>query len=284
MTGTTGLFRAPDRLYGGYLLDLDGTVYLGEELLPGAARAVEGLRRLGRRVLFLSNNPTSDPRSYARRLTALGLPADPADVLTSVAALTRWLARRHPGATVFPIGEEPLRRALRQAGFTVSDDPSRIDVVVASFDRGFTYAKLQTAFDALWYHRRARLVATNPDPYCPMPGGHGQPDAGAVLAAVEACTGARCEAVLGKPSPEMAAVALEALGLGAPECLVTGDRLSTDAALGRSAGMDAAVVLTGETTPERLTRVPAAERPTWVLRRLDDLVPTSARAGLGWAD
>ena len=97
--------------------------------------------------------------------------------------------------------------------------------MVASYDRGFDYRKLQIAFDAIWYHRRARLVTTNPDRWCPFPGGRGEPDAGAIVAAIEACTGVACEVNAGKPDPLMLEAAMELLGLEATDCVMVGDRL-----------------------------------------------------------
>jgi ribonucleotide monophosphatase NagD (HAD superfamily) len=95
---------------------------------------------------------------------------------------TRWLLAHHPDAVVYPIAEAPLRRAFESAGIRMSEDPAEIDIVVASYDRTFTYEKLQKAFDAIWFHRRARLIATNPDRYCPFPGGRGEPDCAAIVA------------------------------------------------------------------------------------------------------
>ena len=155
-----GALEGPERLYGGYVFDLDGTVYLGEELLPGAGRLLRRLRELERRVVFVSNNPTRDPEMYAEKLRRLGVEVSTGEILNTVVTMTRWLARNHPDATVFPIAEAPLCRALAEAGIRTSDRPEEIDLVVASYDRGFDYRKLQIAFDAIWYHRRARLVAT----------------------------------------------------------------------------------------------------------------------------
>jgi 4-nitrophenyl phosphatase len=197
------------------------------------------------------------------------------EILNTVVTMTRWLARTHPDATVFPIAEAPLCRALEEAGIRMSDDPAEIDLVVASYDRGFDYGKLQVAFDAIWYHRRARLVATNLDRFCPFPGGRGEPDAGAVVAAIEACTGARCEVNAGKPGPLMLEAAMELLGLDAGDCVMVGDRLSTDIAMARAAGMPSALVLTGDTTPAALAAAPPGERPTWVLDRIDRLLPAA---------
>jgi HAD superfamily hydrolase (TIGR01450 family) len=266
----------PGSLFAGYVFDLDGTIYLGDELLPGAARLLARLRELGRRVVFVSNNPTRDPEMYATKLRALGIEASAAEILNPVVTMTRWLRRDHPGATVFPIAEEPLWRALAEAGIRTSDRAEEIDLVVASYDRGFDYRKLQTAFDAIWFHRRARLVATNPDRWCPLPGGRGEPDAGAIVAAIEACTGATCEVNAGKPGPLMLEAAMELLRLEAGDCVLVGDRLGTDIAMAVAAGMPSAVVLTGDTTPELLAAAPPGQRPDWVLDRIDRLLPPSA--------
>ena len=268
----------PDGVFQGYVFDLDGTVYLGDELLPGAGRLLQRLRELDRRVAFVSNNPTRDPEQYVDKLRRLGVQASVPEVLNTVVTMTRWLSRHHPDATVFPIAEEPLRRALADAGIRMSDHPEEIDIVVASYDRGFDYRKLQIAFDAIWFHRRARLVTTNPDRYCPFPGGRGEPDAGAIVAAIEACTGATCELNAGKPDPLMLEAAMEVLGLDAGDCVMAGDRLSTDIRMARAAGMASALVLTGDTTAEALAAAPPGDRPTWVLDRVDRLLPSSAWA------
>jgi HAD superfamily hydrolase (TIGR01450 family) len=203
--------RSPDvadHLYAAYLFDMDGTIYLGDELLPGAGRLVQALRERGRAVRFLSNNPTKDPEQYAAKLTRLGLQTPVEEIVNTVVTMTGWLLDNTPDAVVYPISEPPLIRSLQQAGIRMSSDPAEIDIVVASYDRTFTYQKLQTAFDAIWFHKRARLVATNPDRFCPLPGGRGEPDCAAIIAAIEACTGVRCEVNTGKPNPVMLHAAL----------------------------------------------------------------------------
>ena len=140
--------------------------------------------------------------------------------------------------------------------------------MIASFDRTFVYRKLQIAFDAI--RAGARFFATNPDPYCPVPGG-GEPDCAAVIAAIEACTGARVEAVVGKPSKYMIEAALDLMDLPAADCLMTGDRLETDVLMGQEAGMSTALPLTGATPRSALAGSPI--QPTYVLRRLADLLP-----------
>jgi len=263
--------RRPDELMQGYIFDLDGTLYLGGEVLPGAIRLIEALRALDRTVLFLSNNPTSLPEQYAAKLTRLGIPATSNEVLNTVDTMVAWLLRHHPGATVFPVSEIPLVEALRRAGIRMSTDPREIDIVIASFDRTFSYEKLQIAFDAIHTHGRAFLVTTNPDRFCPMPGGHGQPDAAAVIGAIERCTGTTCRQNTGKPDPFMIEAALDRMGLEARDCVMVGDRLTTDIRMGLDAGMSTALVLTGETTLPML--VESGVQPTWVLERVDELLP-----------
>ncbi|MCS6844335.1 MAG: HAD-IIA family hydrolase [Caldilineales bacterium] len=266
--GQDSLARRPARLYDAYVFDLDGTVYLGDTLLPTAGDTIIALRRLGKRTVFLSNNPTHTRHEYAAKLTRLGLPTPPEDIVTSGQVMADFLSRELPGARLFVLGEEPLLQVLAEAGFSFSDDPTRVDAVIASFDRTFTYRKLQIAFDAI--RAGARFFATNADRYCPVPGG-GQPDAAAIIAAVEACTGVQVEAVVGKPSRYTVEAILNKLQLPPERCLMTGDRLETDVAMALSAGMDAALVLTGATTAAQAQA--SVIRPTYVLDRLADLLP-----------
>lgn len=262
-------------LFEAYLFDIDGTIYLGDELLPGVQRTISTLRGMGRHLRFLSNNPTRDPQMYADKLTRLGVPTPVGDITNTVVTTVSWLSTYHPGAVLFPIAEAPLCHALRDAGFELSDDPSRIDVVIASYDRHFDYRKLQVAFDALWLHRRAILVQTNPDRYCPLPGGRGEPDCAAITAAIEACTQVRCQANFGKPGSIMAAEALSSLGVEPARALMVGDRLTTDIAMGRRAGMATALVLTGDSTREEVLHADPFDRPDFVVSRLDTLVATA---------
>ncbi len=272
----------PPGLYDAYLFDLDGTIYLGDALLPGARRLVTELRRREIPVRFLSNNPTKDPAQYAEKLGRLGLATPVGDIANTVATMTRWLLAHHPGATVFPIAEQPLVDAFAAAGIAMSDDPAQIDVVVASYDRSFDYRKLQIAFDAIWYHRRAILVATNPDRYCPFPGGRGEPDCAAVVAAIEASTGVRCQQVVGKPDPSMVDEALSGLDVDPRRCLMVGDRLQTDIELALRAGMASALPLTGDATLDDVFAAPSGHRPTFVVERVDQILPEAVWSDLGW--
>jgi HAD superfamily hydrolase (TIGR01450 family) len=274
----------PDRLYEGYVFDLDGTIYLGDELLPGAKRLILKLRELGKRVIFLSNNPTKDPRMYAEKLGKLGLKTPDSEIVNTVVTMTRWLLREHPEATVFPISEEPLKNSLSEAGITMSENPEEIDIVIASYDRTFDYRKLQIAFDAIWFYERAMLVTTNPDRYCPFPGGRGEPDAAAIVAAIEACTGKKCQVNVGKPDPIMLETIMDLIGLDAKDCVMSGDRLYTEIRMAKAAGMPSAIVLTGETTERDLAGESEENLPDYALERIDQLVPRGLWDEFGWED
>jgi arabinose operon protein AraL len=252
--------------YRGWLLDLDGTVYLGERLIPGAAEAIAALRADGRRVGFLSNKPLQTRDEYAAKLTRLGVPATPGDVINSSLVLAQHLRALDPGAPVFVIGEAPMRAEMTAHGFEVRDD-EHVGWVVIAFDRTFTYAKLNIALQAV--RRGARLIATNPDRTCPVEDGE-IPDCAGMIAAVEAVTDTKVEMIVGKPSPIILEVALRALGCTAGESVIVGDRVETDMAMGKRLGLATILVLSGVTRPDD-TRI-AALAPDHVLRSVRELI------------
>jgi HAD superfamily hydrolase (TIGR01450 family) len=269
----------PTEIYDGYAFDLDGTLYLGDALLPGAAGVVADVRARGARVVFATNNPLRTAADYADRLTTLGITASAADVVTSLDALALYMLGHHPGATILPVAEPLVARVLRDHGFDVTDEPAAADVVVVAFDRTFDYAKLTAAYRAVRLHG-AVIVATNPDPYCPTPEG-GIPDCAAMLAAVEACTGATAEAVVGKPSRHMAEALLSRLGVPAERAAVVGDRLSTDTALARAAGMVAILVLSGATSAVDLNH--SDIQPDHVVEGVAQIIPAARHGQQGVA-
>jgi HAD superfamily hydrolase (TIGR01450 family) len=248
----------------GLLIDLDGTICLGEDLIAGAADAVAELRRQGHPLLFASNT-LEHAAIYAARLTRQGIPTAASDILHVPLVLCRYLRRHAPGATVFAIGETSLIEQLAPE-FRISQDPESIDIVVASSDLAFDFNKLNTAFQAL--RRGARFVATNLDPTWPGPNGE-LPDTGAVIGALEGCTGRRVEAVVGKPSALFAETALESLGIPARQTWVIGDSLTSDVAMGKELGMTTVSVLTGVTRRSDLASSPL--QPDHVIESIADL-------------
>lgn len=284
MTDTKSHLKFPTEFYDAYIFDMDGTIYLGDHLLPGVKRLIEELRRRNLPIRYLSNNPTKDPQQYVEKLEALGLPTDISEIANTVVTMTAWLKENHPDAVVFSIAEEPLINAFRDAGIKMSDNPEEIDIVVASYDRTFTYEKLQIAFDAIWFHKRAILVATNPDRYCPFPGGRGEPDCASIIAAIEACTQTKCQMVIGKPNPAMLEAAIVGLDVDPKHCIMVGDRLGTDIQMAVQEGMPSAMPLTGDSTLEEGLALPEKDQPTYYLDRLDRLMPAHVWEELGWTE
>ena len=252
----------------GIILDLDGTVYLSHQLIPGARETIAWLRRHSYPVVFVSNKPLESRADYAAKLTQLNIPTPSDEVINSSLVLVRTLSHQMPGASVFAIGEPPLLDELMAAGFRFSEDPEQIDVVIASFDRSFDYQKLNIGFQAL--QRGARFLATNADATCPVAGGE-IPDAGAVIGALEGCSRRQVELVVGKPSPLIVEVALKQLDRPASECLMVGDRLETDILMGQQAGMATILVLTGVTRREHVARYPY--QPTHIVESVADIEP-----------
>jgi NagD protein len=265
------LSTQPIQVYPGYVFDLDGTVYLGDALLPHAAQTIGELRRRGSHIVYVTNKPLETAEDYARKLTRLGVETARSDVVTSVDALVDYLGEEHPGATVLAVAERSTTDELSAAGVKVTTQPLEAEVVVVSFDRTFDYEKLNAAFQAVRYGG-AVIVATNPDPYCPTPEG-GIPDCAAMLAAIEACAGAKAEAVVGKPSIHMARALLRRLSMAPDRVAVVGDRLLTDIAMARSMGMTGVLVLTGATCAESIEGSPV--QPDYVIGSLSELLPES---------
>jgi HAD superfamily hydrolase (TIGR01450 family) len=244
----------------GFIFDLDGTLYLGDALIPGADDCLRCLKSAGKRVAFVSNKPIGTRHEYADKLNRLGIPCTVDEVINSSLVVARYLQKHRPGARCFPVAEPPVIQDLEAHGLRISDDPRSIDVVVVSFDRTFDYRKLEIAYRASLHG--ADLIATNPDRTCPMPD-YNLPDAACMIAAIEACTERKVEPVVGKPSPIMLQEALDMLQLAAPRCAMLGDRPETDMLMAKQAGLTAVLVLSGVTSADGLASL--AVRPDIVL-------------------
>jgi glycerol 3-phosphatase-2 len=253
--------------YDGFLVDLDGVVWVGREVVPGAAEALRALLEAGREVVFVTNNPGRPAATYAERLREAGVPVDATRVVTAGEATAALAAQRAgAGATAFVIGAPAFREAVAAAGLRPLDDEDarRAEAVVVSGHRGFDYGELLTATLAL--HGGAALFATSRDPTMPMPGG-AWPGTGSVLAAVETASGATAE-IGGKPEPPLFETARGRIA-AAERVAMVGDRVSSDIEGGRRAGLGTILVLTGATSREQADR--AEPRPDHVLGCLADL-------------
>jgi NagD protein len=258
----------------GFLIDMDGVIYRGSELIPGAQQFVASLRQAGIPFLFLTNNSQRTRRDVATKLCRLGLEAEERDVFTCAIATARFLAHQKPNGTAYVIGEGGLLNALHINGYSIVDHSP--DYVVVGEGRAFNYEMIETAVRMI--QNGAKLVATNPDPNCPTQ--HGiRPGCGAIVAMLETATGRKAFSV-GKPSPVMMRAARKELGLSADETTVVGDTMETDILGGVQMGYRTVLVLTGSTSQEDLAAY--AYRPDLVVQSVADLcdvdTPTNGAA------
>lgn len=263
------------------LLDLDGVVYLGPQAVPGAAETIGAVRLGGRRVGYVTNNSSRPPTSVTDQLTALGIEAEPADVMSSALAATRLLSQRlAPQSKVMVVGGDGLRQAVRDAGFLMVDSATESpDAVVQGMSPHLGWSDLAEAAYAI--SAGATWVATNVDLTLPTDRGLA-PGNGAMVGAVAAATGFTPVSA-GKPEPELFHQAIAAFGGG--RAIMVGDRLDTDLAGARAAGIAGLLVLTGVSTVDDLVLAVPSERPDFVARNLTGLLavhPAPVRTDTGW--
>ena len=242
-----------------FLLDMDGTLYLDDDLFPGTVPFLRRIREKGGRYLFLTNNSSRGADSYVEKLRRLGIESVPEDFLTSVDALILFLRKGdYQGKPLYVAGTESFRRQLRQAGFSVTSDREEAEVLICGFDTELTFQKLEDA--CILLNRGAEFLATNPDWVCPTWYGS-VPDCGSVCRMLTTATG-REPLFLGKPRPAMAELALRRTGFAPEQAVIVGDRLYTDIACGVNAGIDSIFVLSGEGTEADIAQY--GIHPTWI--------------------
>ena len=267
---------------------MDGTLYLDDRLFPGAADFLAKIRACGGKYLFLTNNSSKGVDAYVAKMTRLGVPAAPADFLTSVDALIVFLERTYGAAVkkkkMYVVGTRSFCAQLAAAGFLLTETPDDdTEILILGFDRELTYRKLEDACRLLARGvQEARTsgdakaaaglpavdyYATNPDWVCPTAFGS-VPDCGSMAWMLEKATG-RAPKFIGKPEPEMALLAMEQTGFCASETLLIGDRLYTDIACGNRAGVDTAFVLSGEGTLADLAK--GQGKPTYIFENITEV-------------
>jgi len=249
-------------------LDLDGTIYLGGELIPGAIEFLDRCDQQGVRRFFLSNNSSRSVAQYLEKLAGMGIPATEEDVLLSTHDLLSWLSTEGVVET-WLVGTEGMREMMEMNGFrTSSTEP---EYVVLGYDTEISYEKIATA--SIYLHRGVPMVASHPDMVCPSPDG-GLPDTGAYMAMFEATTGVRPVHICGKPQPGMILHKIEALGLEAERCAMVGDRLYTDMAMATRAGTKGILVLSGEATMEDVEALDEGveQQPSLIVASVDELL------------
>ncbi len=256
-----------------FLFDMDGTLYLGDDVYEGAVELMESLPRLGKKYIYLTNNSSRAGTDYISRLRKLGFPCEAENVFTSGMATGLFLNQNYPGASVYLAGTKAFYRELQSYGIRLMNDENghadadTVDVVVQGFDTELVYEKLNLACHYL--RRGAAFIAANPDWVCPMPQDEVLPDCGSICALLTASSGVKPN-YIGKPNRNMIDVIAKQTGISNEKICAVGDRLYTDIAVAQNAGSVSVLVLSGETSPEMAA---AAERqPDYILPSVKELL------------
>ncbi|NOX23944.1 MAG: HAD-IIA family hydrolase [Actinobacteria bacterium] len=255
----------------GIIFDIDGTVARGRQVLPGALETLAELRRRDIRFAFFTNDNSKPIRAWVDRLAGMGIDAAPGEIVTSALVAAEVMAEVHPESPILAIGDVGLLEALRakKLDLVAADDVDRATAVVMGRDPGFDQERLNTVCKAIW--NGAEFFATNYDPRLPVAGGF-VPATGPMVKAVAYATGIE-PTVTGKPSPWSGRMAMRILGIAPALGLVVGDQLATDIAMGRNAGMQTVLVLTGTADAADAAAAPSEHRPDAIIDGIADLVP-----------
>ena len=249
-----------------FLLDMDGTLYLDDNLFDGVLDFLAAVKSRGGRYMFLTNNSSRGVEDYVKKLRRLGIEAEKEDFLTSVHATIFTLKKEFPKAVCYVSGTASFRRQLVDADIEVRDTLSDdIDLLLSGFDTELTFQKLEDS--CILLNRGVTWLATNPDWVCPTAYGY-VPDCGSVCQMLTKATG-REPRFIGKPRPDMVHLALEKTGFAPEEAVLVGDRLYTDIACGVNAGIDTVFVLSGEGTVQDIEEMNI--HPTWVMDDVAEL-------------
>jgi len=251
-----------------YLFDMDGTLYLGDRLYDFTIELLQTLKASGRRYLFMTNNSSKSVADYVKKLEKLGIAATREDFITSSQATAWYLRRHHPGKRLYVCGTASLKRELELEGFTVTENVADTECIVMGFDTELTFQKLHDVSYLLLTREEIPYIATNPDYVCPTEFGS-VPDCGSVCDMIFNATHKR-PVVIGKPSPLMPLLAMEACGCTKEETAVVGDRIYTDVKSGLNAGVTGILVMSGETTQAILDA--SEEKPHLVLRDASEIL------------
>ena len=255
-----------------FLFDMDGTLYLGDEVFNGAVELMEELPSLGKKYIYLTNNSSRAGEDYISRLRRLGFPCERENVFTSGMATGMYLNQRYPGARVYLAGTKAFYRELLSYGINLINDENghseaeEADVVVQGFDTELVYEKLNLA--CRYIRRGAKFIAANPDWVCPMPKGEVLPDCGSICSLLTASSGVKPE-FIGKPNRNMIDVISRMSGIENSRICAVGDRLYTDIAVAQNAGSVSVLVMSGETDEKILSE--AERKPDFVLADVKEL-------------
>jgi len=248
-----------------YLMDMDGVIYRGTKMIPGADRFVKRLKKLGRKFLFLTNSSESTPVELQRRLSSMGIEVEAKAFYTSALATAAFLHAQKPQGKAFIIGERGLEQALSEVGYSITEkDP---DYAILGQKRNYDSYQFATAIRLI--NQGVPFIATNADVTGPFEGGI-MPACGSVAALLEKATG-RAPYFIGKPNPLIMRKALRTLDVHSTETAIIGDRMDTDIVAGMESGMETILVLTGVTNREDLINYPY--RPDFIFNSIADIEP-----------
>lgn len=228
--------------YDSFIFDLDGTVYRGDDIIPGADITINRLKDSGKKLIFISNKTTGTIRDYYTFLKSFSLDIEESEIINSTYVLKNYLKDYYINSTFYAIGEETFIKEISEAGLNYSEDPSKVEILIVTLDRTLNYKKLETAANAL--ENGARFFAANIDDTCPVRGGEVL-DAGSTISALEKRTHRKLELNFGKPSKFMMDEVMKRLRSDKSKTLLIGDRIETDIAMGNKFGIDTALVSTG---------------------------------------
>ena len=251
-----------------FLFDMDGTLYLGNNLYSFTIELLETIKKTGGKYLFMTNNSSKSVADYIKKLHNLGIEATRDDFITSSQATAYYLHKYHEGQTLYVCGTESLKEELRMEGFTVTTDLDQVECIIMGFDTELTFQKLHDVSYLLLTRPNLPYIATNPDLVCPTEFGS-VPDCGSVCIGIKNATGKE-PVVIGKPSPLMPQLAMERLGIVKEKSCVIGDRIYTDVKSGLNAGITGILVLSGETTVEILEA--SEDKPHLVLQDAGEIL------------
>ncbi len=255
-----------------FLLDMDGTLYLGDEVFPTAVDFIHSIAETGRNYIYLTNNSSRAGVDYITRLRKLGFPCEAENVFTSGMATGEFLNQQYPGAKVYLAGTKAFYRELKSYGIDLVNDENGhtdafdVDVVVQGFDTELVYEKLDKAVHFL--RRGAKFIAANPDWVCPMAAGEVLPDCGSICALLTASTGVEPE-YIGKPNRNMIDVVSKMTGIPNENICAVGDRLYTDIAVAKNAGSVSICVLSGESSEADIEA--SDVKPDYVLKDVGEI-------------
>lgn len=250
-----------------FIFDIDGTILLEDKLLPYARETIQALKKINKKVFYLTNSTIRTQKEATTFLNEFSLPVEQHEVITAASLSAHYLHTYAEECRVMVIGGDSVENELRSTGINITNQPEETTHVLVGLDKQFTYKKLNIATKAV--RLGAKLIGMNPDPFCPMKDGV-IPDSGSLIKAIEVASNSKVAAIIGKPSIYSAELIMSEANVTSDQCLIVGDRIDTDILFGKNAGMKTALVLTGVTSEEEVNE--SAIKPDFIIPNLGPLL------------